>query len=393
MSIDIIYISNYIDENTAARRNIKEYSHAANIKILNFALSLKPWKKVIILSTGRGGRAENFNFHNPFILKISGIPVCYAAFCYFSWIGYLLSAVSLASWVLRLYCKYPKAVFIIYNRRPIYLLAIFLIFILRSRCYLDLEDGGSEFRTQGFVQRLLDYTLVKIFDRICASGAIIACEYLRRETRIEKTMPYYGVLLAKKNTELRNWGKGKLLVIFGGSLREESGTRIFMEAVSLLHTKHQEVANQYLFLITGLGSLAGTLDVFSKQFEKRYIIFKGNVSGPDFHNLMNVGHIGLNLRDRIFPMAHNTFPSKVMDITRYGQLLISTNTSDVLKIFNRKYVLILNDSNPTDSLVEQLVWVAKHRQIAEEMAKSNQMDMLDRFSLSKTASDIIKFVR
>lgn len=392
MSIEIIYLSNYLDAQTASRRGIKEYSYAANKKVLNFALSLKPRKNVAILSAGRNGNAESHSFHRPEVLRSSGIPVYYAAFYYFPWVGYLLSAFSLACWVLRLYRRHPNAVYIIYNRRPVYLLALFTILMLRSKCYLDLEDGGSEFRKPGLIQKILDQILVKAFDHACSSGALIASEYLRRETRIKKVMPYYGTL-RKINTAFRDWQEGKLRVMFGGTLVQGAGTAAIMEAVFRLHTDYPLIASQYVFFITGFGAQAESLQAFSKQFDRAYVEFKGNMSAADFHDMMQGVHIGLNIRDSAFLLAHVSFPSKVLDITSYGQLLISTSASDVMKIFNSENILLLDDMDLAGSLVEKLIWVAQNRHVAAEMAARNQTDMALRFSRSKTAQEVIEFIQ
>jgi len=161
----------------------------------------------------------------------------------------------------------------------------------------------------------------------------------------------YGV--AKKNTlmPLQDWQSRPLQVIFGGSLMEELGSKLIVDAINILRHEHPELVNQLHFVVTGKGPFAETFKVLA-TLAKDWLSFKESIKRTEYLDVLANSHVGLSIRLSSFEMGATTFPSKVIEFADHGLLVLTTRISDVPLLFGDSALYLENETAP--ALAEML---------------------------------------
>jgi len=350
-----------LDDQTKQSRQIGTDSPAATNKVLGLWRGLKSvGGDAVILSMGRGRQNRSRRCHVPFVKRVEGIPIYYARFCHIPILTHMITAVSLLKAIVGLTGKGPS-VLVVYNRQWHALPAALIARFQGVRCYLDLEDGAfveSERGLAGLRNKMQRF----LFDRVCDSGALLASLGLGKQTGQKRQMACYGV--ADRPRIERKWS-APLIVLFGGSLMQETGVQCFIDAVRELNSKRPEVMAKLRFVVTGKGPMAADLNALARRIQN--VEFLGEINRAAYLQLLESAHIGLCLKRSSSEMGRTTFPSKTIEIAASGLLLVSVAVSDVVEIFGEEDSYLLQSESSTE-LAETITRIVLQPMAAQKIA-------------------------
>jgi glycosyltransferase involved in cell wall biosynthesis len=363
----IVYLCGALDEATRRARRIDAANLAATQKVFNFCRALRrAGHHASVLSLGRGRQNGSGEAHAARARRADGVAVIYARFVHTRWTTHLVSAFSAAALVWRLHKRGPardRITLIAYNRLWHYVPALVLARVLGMRCFLDLEDG---FVTAGRATagRIADKCGARLFDLLCSRGALLANTALAAQTSLRHRTVWYGVLPAI--AAHADWTRTPLGVMFGGTLHEERGCRLFMDAVKSLMQSHPALREQLRFHVTGHGPMQAELAAFARDSDG-WVTFSGLAERAAYLELLGRSHVGLMLNLSSHEMSRTTFPSKVLEYAAAGLLVVSTPVSDVPRFFGAGAAMLLTAESPA-ALAKILAAIAADPQRAAAIA-------------------------
>jgi hypothetical protein len=365
-----VYLCNAIDETTCRERRITSDSPAATQKVLQVCNALATTGvRPIVLSMGRGQQQGTWAWHRARVRRIGTNVVVFAPFLDAPLLTHLVTLLGLLPLIWRLFHNsQPAPVLLAYNRLPHYLLGLELARLLGYRLFLDLEDGEIRSGPRG-IRGQIFRIVGKRFHRLCQAGALLASEALAIQYPGNNTMCCYGV--AEATIFRRNWKSEKLIVHLGGTLQADTGADLFIDTIELLREKTFHERNAVEFVVTGRGVMAEKIDALAARPGWPKVIFLGSVPREKYQEIIASAHIGLCLKLPSGDLGDTTFPSKVVEIASAGMLLVTTEVSDVPKLFGRKGALYLK-AEEARNLADSILWVLDHRSAAASIAKEGQ---------------------
>jgi glycosyltransferase involved in cell wall biosynthesis len=338
----VVYLSNALDESTRAKRSITTDSPAATNKVFALAGAMRGVGiRCTVLSLGRGRQNYTGMFHVATARRLEHGAILYAAFWQLPWLTHLVSFVSLAWLLAKLIRRHPALCVLVYNRAYHYLLALLLARLLGVRVYLDLEDGYIV-EGRGGIRHLKNTLTRRLFSWLCPHGSMVANTGLARQLDRPPVMVCHGVASAT-SAPCQDWHSGKLQVLFSGTLLEEVGCRLLLDALEILRCHHPEVANGMHVVVTGKGPFTEVFRRWAKQAPE-WLSFGESMRRTDYLNVLKSSHVGLSLRLSAYEMGATTFPSKVVEYAEHGLLVLTSRASDVQMLFGQDALYLEEES-------------------------------------------------
>lgn len=375
----IIIVCNAIDDVVRSERNITTDSPAASRKVFMLADALADTDvHVDIVSMGRGKANGGFKFYNLKKIKNGNVNITYLPFTHIRFFSELLTFLYLAIITACSIAKggYSDKAVIFYNRLPAYILSLFVSVIFRAKRIIDIEDGEIVSNESKSLKNKVKSIVPWLYDTFCKDGAMLACSALSSMTKIEHTTCYYGTV-SPVIRETTVFDKNKVSILLSGSLSEDTGAERLSNAIRLMRSDSQRWRNVQ-FEISGQGpSLQSFQDLMNGEGFPAVRVH-GRLSNSDYHDLLVNCDIGLALKPIIGSLANTTFPSKVVEYTNSGLLVISTDISDVRHVLGADGAIFLStDSedeiiNAFDKVIHDIAWSKK---TAEE-GKNNVLNLL-----------------
>ena len=383
----IVYLCGALDEATRRSRSIDAANPAATQKVFNFCRALRrAGYRASVLSLGRGRQNGSGAVHAACALRTEGVTVVYARFIHHRWTTHLISALSVAMLVWRLRRR-ETITLIAYNRLWHYVPALILARMLGIRCFLDLEDGFATI-ARSSSGRALDRCVGWLFDRLCSNGVLLANTALAGHTAIRHRTIWYGML-----PELpvhADWARTPMSVLLSGTLHEERGCRLFIDAIRGLMKGHPELRNQLQFHITGHGPMQAELDAFARE-TGGWVTFTGLAERATYLGILGRSHVGLMLNLSSHEMSRTTFPSKVLEYAAAGLLVVSTPVSDVPAFFHDDAAILLPEETP-GALTKILVDTVAGRAAAAAIAARGTQRAHDGCAPSLLTKQLVTFL-
>ena len=339
----VVYLSNALDESTRAERSITTDSAAATNKVFALAGAMRGvGVHCTVLSLGRGRQNNSCIRHPAMTRRFEHGAIIYAAFWQLPWLTHLVSMISLAWLLTKLILRYPALCVLAYNRLYHYVPALLLTRVLGVSVYLDLEDG---YNAEGRVgpQYLTNTLTRRLFSWLCPHGSMVANTGLAGQLGRPPAMVCYGVASATQSP-CQDWNSERLQVLFSGTLLEEVGCKLLLEALEILRCQHSEVQKGIHVVVTGKGPFAGAFRRWAEQ-SPDWLSFGELMSRRDYITLLNNCHVGLSLRLSAYEMGATTFPSKVVEYAQHGLLVLTTRTSDVPLLFGEEALYLEEESS------------------------------------------------
>jgi glycosyltransferase involved in cell wall biosynthesis len=384
----LIYLCNAIDEQICSERHITSDSPAATQKVLQVASALRnSGVGAVVLSLGRGRQQQSGKWYSAKVVRTDGVPVVYAPFFDYPVLTHLVSLICLLPLVWRLRSRRGSSVILAYNRLPHYLLAMEWARLLGFRRFLDLEDG--DVKVEGaFFRRLLGQALGARFNQLCNGGGMLAASVLGKQYAGRRTVCCYGV--AGPLDYAHDWNAKPLVVLLGGTLQRTTGAQLFVDAIQCLRTSGNHNLADIEFVVTGAGDMSAKLAVLAADGGPPRVRFLGRVSREDYIRGVKQAHVGLALKLPSEDLADTTFPSKVIELSSSGLLLLSTRVSDVAQLFQEDGALYLDSENP-QKLADLLLWIVDNRMAAAQIAMRGQLRVAEVCSQARVGQSLKGF--
>lgn len=280
---------------------------------------------------------------------------------------------------------------LLYNGEPEYLLLALLLHLRGRPATLDIEDAPrSDDRTT--MGRILLVT-APLLRHLCTPRALVASQALGIQLGLRRFLPVYGVssFFAAKGEHRDAFGDGETRVLFGGSILHDTGADLFIAALHDL--AQRSLATPLHVFVTGrfkrglFDDLAATLGGVPNL---RFSIVQ-DLDTSAYAALVRTMDVGLCLKLPSSEMGRTTFPSKVVEITALGMLLVSTRVSDVDLIFDAQTAVLLESEDPSE-LAATLAAIATDRRRFATIAKRGQQRATECFSAPKVGTPLVQFL-
>lgn len=286
---------------------------------------------------------------------------------------------------------------IIYNHAIEYLLGVVILRLKRARIFMDIEDGprSDELGFKAFLHNGLFF----IFRTITSSKALVVSSALAKKLEIREYCVVHGAIARSRIQESKikssyeiNYPKDAIDIHYGGSLSVETGIELFCEAVDILLLLQDQFLRKIRFVITGFGSGQMIKDLESRTLGSMVeISYSSDCTYAQYLELFSSCQIGLCLKLPESEVGMTTFPSKVVEITSAGLLLISTRVSDVPYLFNENTAVLLSRAAPQE-LAETILSLVNDPEKIELLARCGQRSALEMFESKKVGERIVNFI-
>lgn len=338
----VVYVSNAIDESIRVERAIKTDSPAASNKVFAVASAMRGVGfHCTVLSLGRGRQNGTGVWHQATTRRLEHGAIIYAAFWQSPWLTHLVSFFSLTWLLAKLVRRCPGLYVLVYNRSYHYLLALLVARLFGVRIYLDLEDGYVV-EGRGGIRHLKNTLTRRLFGWLCPNGSMVANSGLSSQLDQPAGMVCHGVATASE-APCQDWNFGRLHMLFSGTLLEEVGCKLLLDALEILRYQHPELVKEIHVVVTGKGPFAETFRGQAEQVPE-WLSFGESMNREDYINVLKRCHVGLSLRLSASEMGSTTFPSKVVEYAQHGLLVLTTRASDVPLLFGKEALYLDEES-------------------------------------------------
>ncbi|MGO9485286.1 MAG: glycosyltransferase [Rhodomicrobium sp.] len=245
---------------------------------------------------------------------------------------------------------------ILYNYAPEYIAGLLVLLAKRNRAFLDVEDAPltGTFRFVEVFNRI-NYLITSL---LCGQKYLTVSREVARNMRLSSAVVVYGAISQSDLTPgILPLQDDEIRVLYSGTLAPETGLEIFCDAVRLLSKMDLPKGNRIVFVVTGFGGeellekLRGELSSNTVRLE-----WLGALSYVDYQRAFSSCFAALCLKMPGSEVGSTTFPSKVVEITSRGLLLLSTPVSDIPLLFDSTSAILLKDATP-DCLASAIVKV------------------------------------
>jgi glycosyltransferase involved in cell wall biosynthesis len=186
----------------------------------------------------------------------------------------------------------------------------------------------------------------------------------------------YGVV-NNVNLPRQDWRLGRLQILFSGTLLEEVGSKLLINAVRMLRQKQPHLVEKLHFVVTGKGPFAAAFRELAAQVPD-WLSFGESLSRRSYLEVISSCHIGLSLRLAAHEMSTTTFPSKVVEYAQHGLLVLTTRASDVPLLFGDGALYLEDETAP--ALVAILTSLPDRKKELYEIASRGRARVLMRCS-------------
>jgi glycosyltransferase involved in cell wall biosynthesis len=383
----VVVVCNALEDFTRQRRGINTDSPAASRKIFLLCEALRlAGVRPYVLSLGRGRAGGAAKYFPSAIKRVSGVPVFYAPFFTFPILSELVSLFGPLWFIYRIRKSQPKAA-IFYNRMLAYVPVLILTHILGFKNILDLEDGEISSNPN---KPLAAYSrwLKSLFDKLCSSGALVACSALSACTEVRRTLCYYGTAVGYA-CETR-WKSKKISVLMGGSLSIETGAGLLIDCIRLMRKVDLPNFKLLRFEVTGGGPCLEDFINLAAESGFPEVVVHGRTTDVQYRDILRRCDVGLALKLNSGPLANTTFPSKVIEFAAVGMLVVTTDISDVRKVIGEGAYYLEQDE--PGKLAEILGHVVQQREHAEKCAASSMQNVMRTCAPKSSGQIVAEFI-
>ncbi|MCZ2415208.1 MAG: hypothetical protein LC136_13245 [Burkholderiales bacterium] len=287
---------------------------------------------------------------------------------------------------------------VLYNHALEYLPGLLVLRMKGVRTFLDIEDAPRDDEVGPIALALRGTFRLSFW--LTESRKITASRELAARLSISDSCVVYsattGEWAERTNTREALWsrieGGAPLRVHFGGSLCRDTGLSVFCDAAKLLAATLRSDTTRICFHVTGSGGEA-ELTALQKdlQTSRVQLLWRRNLPKEVFLSDFLECHAALSLRIPGSLMSETTFPSKVVEITENGLLLIATRASDVPLLFDETNSVLL-DRPIASELAERIKGVLDDVEGMRLRAVRGQQRAFEIFDERAVGERLVKFL-
>ena len=383
----VIVVSNALDDETRTERGISTDSPAASRKVFQLCAAVrKAGVRPCVLSLGRGRTGGSRAYFSSRVRRVNGVPVIYAPFSKVRGLSELISLFAPAGIAIRLRAHRPTAM-IFYNREVAYLPTLLTAALLNFRRVLDLEDGEVGRDGRGLAS-WAHRNMCRLYDRLCSTGALLACSALSAMTSVRPILCYYGT--AEGSVSGVRWEARNISAMLGGTLAPDTGADVLIDAIQSLRRAKPAWAERLHIEVTGKGPSLDALSALAASSEFPSVRVHGRTTNDEYKSILARCEVGLALKPRGGPLANTTFPSKVVELASAGLLVVTTDISDVRAVLGEGALYLIRDD--PDELVESMRRAVEHPVEARAIAEIGQRAVWARCAPDAAGRSVADFI-
>lgn len=386
---ELFILCNAMADQVRLHRGITTDSPAATRKVSMMAQVLRhAGIHTILLSMGRGRQDGSGRYFPPRAGRQRGIATVYGALLHRPVLSELLSCWAPLPILWRKRRRARGSLLLLYNRMPAYVPAIWFARLLGYRIALDLEDGETVL-TGWSRQAIKARLLVALTDSACDGGALLACKALAMATRLQPQQAYYGVVGTPGSTA--RFEKSEIHLLLGGTVAPSTGADMLAAAIERLRDDPTPAARRLHLHVTGTGeSLAYFTRLAADDGRRPAVTVHGRLDDVTYAAVLEKMDVGLALKPNIGPLAHTTFPSKVVEMANEGLLVLTTDISDVRTVLGTGAMYL--DRDDPALLADRLREIADDPAKAAVIARNGMAAVAQRCSPARAGSILRRFL-
>jgi hypothetical protein len=368
----LIILCNAFDDDTRLARGVTTDSPAASRKVFLMARKIAHCGVYpLVLSMGRGSANGSGRRHPTQAKRVHGVTTIYMHFTETWLISELISLLAPVGMLWRLRRRNTQTTIVFYNQMVAYIPALIMTKLLGYRAVLDLEDGALP--DTSLPQRIADFLRCTLFELLC-ERAMVACSALGERTRLRPIFCYYG--MQESSQVQRDWSAPVVRALFSGSIDRATGATLLASAIFRLQAEKPDWARSLAFDVTGKGEAMSLFASAAPDTAVAAVALHGRTTDLEYGAIVAAAHVGLALKPNSGPLAHTTFPSKVIEMAGAGMLVLTTDISDVRKILGDGANYLEHDD--TDLFIDRLRTIVEDRCTAAKVALTG-MTMVEKF--------------
>jgi len=313
------------------RKNHKSYSPAGNKKIAGVAEKLQRIGnvKVTILSPSVANN-KSFKYYPLVISRLKVTPILHMPVIDIPVLNIISSIVFSLFYLTIFYLRNPfdKVIYYNYNLETL-IPALWCKFILKTKIYLEYEDGFFCSAAVGFLKRTV-FIICEKLGNFFNDGAFIVAEGLKKRLKTNNYAVLPGffeeeiIEKARAISMVPLWdGKSKKKIMYSGRIDKERGVFDFLDAV-------KSIGEDYEIIVTGFGSGKGQMEKLC--LNQTNIKFMGFLSEKEYIRVLMGMHIFVSMQGVDSAFSKASFPSKIMTYASTGAIVISTRVPGIERI-------------------------------------------------------------
>jgi glycosyltransferase involved in cell wall biosynthesis len=205
---------------------------------------------------------------------------------------------------------------------------------------------------------------------------------LANQLGTQRSFVCYGVV--ESSRELRqNWENEPLRVLFSGTLLKDVGSEMLISAIKILQKNKPDFFDRLHFVVSGKGPYAKQFRSLSEQMPE-WLTFFDVLPRESYLNILGESHVGVSLRLSKYEMSATTFPSKVVEYSDFGLLLVTTRVSDVPILFGDGAIYL--EKEEASELAKVFVSLVGRSDELRAMAQTGRAHMVSKCSKEFVAS-------
>lgn len=385
----VFVLCNALDDITREQRGIVTDSPAASKKVMELCRAIQgKGTRCFIISLGRGRAEGSVRFYPGKVCMVNSVPIIYAPFVTIPLLSEAISLLAPLAIIFRFRLKQIKLL-IFYNPMPAYLPTLITSSALGFRGILDLEDGNISVAKRKWISSIRVF-IERLFDYFCKGGALLACDSLAQFTSLRPTLTYYGIVNSNQDSYSNRFKAKHVRVIFSGTLERETGAQLLIDAIVAMRACPSNWRQKVIFEITGKGSSLNNFIELANYDGFPLVVVHGRTTNLEYQKILNRSDVGLSLKLPDGPYANTTFPSKVIEFAGNGMLVLTTNISDVYKVFGDEGALYLKGGS--DHLQELIKNVVQDPMRMAQIAEEGQHKVMGKNSIDEVKKRLTQFI-
>ncbi|GAB3627443.1 hypothetical protein PTE30175_02133 [Pandoraea terrae] len=279
---------------------------------------------------------------------------------------------------------------VFYNFFPEYLLAAAWLRCRygAERLIMDIEDGPRA-DEPGARARITRWSF-RVLRRLCSPRAIVVSHQLAASLGVTDACVINGVALS--GPALPPDFDGPVTFLYGGTIEAGTGLPIFVDAVRQIAREHPQLAARIRFLITGFGATE-ELEALAADVRLSGVVVdvRQDVGPTEYLAALRASQVGLSLRMPVSSLSATTFPSKVIEFAANGLLVLTTDVSDIGRIFDGATAVVLREAT-AQGLAAQMIAIAADPATHARVAAAGRTRVIERFSIAAIGRQLADFL-
>jgi len=308
---------------------------------LRYRYILKSINKKIIVISVAVPRAKGF-FEEKEIIIDERIKVIYLKALNIVGLRMFFSFIFLLEFLIKSIKNRDKI--IVYNCDPKFIFALFILRKIKNVSYiLQIEEMYSSYNYEGlkgYIYNLAEKIGIKFADSFIINNSSMI-KYLSKGKKYIINRGYKTREIPNHKEYTKNIQKIPI-ILYSGRLDYVGGVEVFIDSLSYIE-KECEV------IITGSGQLSKKVKNYKNHNKYIKYNYLGFIESEKYKELLVQAKICVNPTRRKENFIENSFPSKIYQYLEYGNIVISSNFSEIINLDSiKKYIYTYDNDSPLE---------------------------------------------